>query len=100
MEAGTMVVAEFSITPLGEDELKPFVDAAVREVEKSGLRYEVDAMATTVEGNLEDILDVIKNAHTAVKSMGVERVILEVRIDDRSEGITIEEEVADYRAAV
>lgn len=95
-----MVVAEFSITPLGEDELKPFIDTAVREVEKSGLKYEVDAMATTVEGDLEDIFDVIKNAHTAVKSMGVERILLEIRIDDRSEGVTIEEEVAEYRAAV
>ncbi|MEN6356069.1 MAG: MTH1187 family thiamine-binding protein [Armatimonadota bacterium] len=95
-----MVVAEFSITPLGEDELKPFIDAAVREVEKSGLKYEVDAMATTVEGDLEDILNVIKNAHTAVKAMGVERALLEIRIDDSSEGVTIEEEVADYRAAV
>lgn len=95
-----MVVAEFSITPLGEDELKPFVDAAVREVEKSGLRFEVDAMATTIEGELEDILDVIKNAHMAVKSLGAERVLLELRIDDRTEGITIQEEVADYRAAV
>lgn len=95
-----MVVAEFSITPLGEDELKPFIDAAVREVEKSGLRYEVDAMATTIEGELEDILDVIKNAHTAAKKMGAERVLLEIRIDDRAEGVTIEEEVADYRASV
>ncbi|MHB9036575.1 MAG: MTH1187 family thiamine-binding protein [Armatimonadota bacterium] len=95
-----MVVAEFSITPLGEAELKPFIDAAVREVEKSGLRYEVDAMATTLEGELDDILNVVKNAHAAVKARGVDRVLLELRIDDRVDGVTIQEEVADYRASV
>jgi uncharacterized protein YqgV (UPF0045/DUF77 family) len=43
---------------------------------------------------------VVKNAHTAVKAKGVERVLLELRIDDRVEGVTIEEEVSDYRASV
>lgn len=95
-----MVVAEFSITPIGEDELKPFVDAAVNEIKKSGLKYEVDAMATTIEGELEEILDAVKNSHKAVKALGANRVLLELRIDDRVGGVTINEEVADYRAAV
>ncbi len=95
-----MVVAEFSITPIGKDELKPYVDAAVNEIKKSGLKYEVDAMATTIEGELEDILDVVKNSHNALKALGADRVLLELRIDDRSVGVTINEEVADYRAAV
>ncbi|MCE5315637.1 MAG: MTH1187 family thiamine-binding protein [Armatimonadota bacterium] len=95
-----MVVAEFSITPLGKSEIKPFIDAAVREVEKSGLKYEVDAMATTIEGELDEILNVVRNAHAAVKASGAERILLELRIDDRAYGITIDEEIADYRASV
>lgn len=95
-----MVVAEFSVTPIIGEEMRPYVDAAVDEVKKSGLKYEVDAMSTTVEGDLQQILDVIKKAHDAVKQKGADRVLTEVRIDDRAEGVTIEKEVEGYRANV
>lgn len=91
------VVAEFSVTPLVEGEMKPFVDAAVDEVKKSGLKYEVDAMGTTVEGELDEVLDTVKRAHNAVRQKGVHRFFTEIRIDDKEEGATIEEEVEDYR---
>lgn len=95
-----MVVVEFSITPVVGDELSPYVDAAVEEVKKSGLKYEVDAMGTTVEGDLDQILDVVKKAHQAVKQKGADRVLTEIKIDDRTEGVTIDEEVRSYRASV
>lgn len=95
-----MVVVEFSITPVVGGELSPFVDAAVDEVKKSGLKYEVEAMGTTVEGDLDQVLNVVKNAHQAVREKGADRVLTEIRIDDRAEGVTIEEEVGCYRTSV
>lgn len=95
-----MVVVEFSITPLVETELRPFVDAAVDEVKKSGLKYEVEAMGTTVEGDLEKVMDVVQRAHMAVKRMGADRVLTEIRIDDRTAGITMQEELEGYRASI
>lgn len=95
-----MVVAELSITPIGKDEMKPFVDAAVSEIQKSGLKYEVDAMSTTIEGELEEILNVVKKTHNAVKAIGADRLLIELRIDDKSSGVTINEEVSDYRVSV
>ena len=95
-----MVVAEFSVTPVVGDELRPYVDAAVDEVKKSGLKYEVEAMGTTIEGELEDILRVVLKAHSAVKQKGAQRVLTEIRIDDRTSNVTIDEEVEGYRAAI
>ena len=95
-----MLVAEITITPVVGDELRPYIDAAIDEVRKSGLNYEVEAMGTTVEGELEQVLDVVKNAHEAVRRRGANRVLTEVRIDDRVGGLTIREEVEDYRASV
>lgn len=95
-----MVVAEFSVTPITDQEMRPYVDAAVEEIRKSGLKHEVEAMGTTIEGEIDKILDVVKNAHQAVKSMGVERVITELKIDDKIEGATIEQEVKGYRASL
>lgn len=95
-----MVVAEFTITPVVGDELRPYVDAAVEEVKKSGLKYEVEAMGTTIEGDVEQVFEVVKRAHNAVKQKGADRVLTELRIDDRAEGVTIKEEVEGYRASV
>ncbi|HOM72562.1 MAG TPA: MTH1187 family thiamine-binding protein [Armatimonadota bacterium] len=91
------VVAEFSVTPMVEGEMKPYVDAAVDEVKKSGLKYEVDAMGTTIEGDLDQVLETIKRAHHAVRNKGVHRFFTELRIDDKEEGTSIDEEVKDYR---
>ncbi len=95
-----MLVAEITITPVVGDELRPYVDAAIDEVRKSGLNYEVEAMGTTVEGELEQVLDVVKNAHEAVRRRGANRILTEVRIDDRVGGLTIREEVEGYRASI
>lgn len=95
-----MLVAEFSITPVTGDDLTPFIDAAIEIVEKSGLKYEVEALGTTLEGELDQVLDVIKQAHQAVMNLGAGRVLTEIRIDHKATGVTIEEEVERYRAYV
>jgi len=95
-----MVVAEFTVTPVVGEEMKPYVDAAIELVKASGLKYEVEAMGTTIEGELDQVLDVVKKAHLAVKQMGADRVLTEIRIDDRSVGVTIQEEVEPYRMSV
>lgn len=95
-----MIVAEFSVTPVTGDDLRPYVDAAIEEVRKSGLKYEVDAMATTIEGEFDEVIEVVKRAHNAVKSKGADRVLTELRIDDRRTGVTISQEVEGYRASV
>ena len=95
-----MLVAEITITPVVGDELRPYVDAAIDEVRKSGLNYEVEAMGTTIEGELEQVLDVVKKAHEAVRRKGANRILTEVRIDDRVGGLTIREEVEDYRTSI
>ncbi len=95
-----MLVAEFSITPVTGEDLTPFVDAAIEVVKKSGLKYEVEALGTTIEGELDQVLDVIKQAHQAVVDMGPGRVLTEIRIDHKASGVTMDEEVERYRAYV
>ncbi|MDO8682797.1 MAG: MTH1187 family thiamine-binding protein [Armatimonadota bacterium] len=96
-EVKPMVVAEVSITPLVEGELKPYIDAAVEEIKKSGVKYEVDALGTTLEGDLDTVLEVAKHAHEAVRRKGAERVMTEIRIDEKAGGATINEELEGYR---
>lgn len=93
-----MVVAEFSVIPLSGVEMRPYVDAAIDALKRSGLKFEVGALATTLEGELDQVLDAVKEAHRAVMRQGSERVITELRIDESRTGKhTMEQEVAGYR---
>jgi uncharacterized protein (TIGR00106 family) len=90
-----MVVAEFSVTPLVSGDMRPYVDTAVEEIRKSGLKYEVDALSTTIEGELDVVLEAVKKAHQRVRSQGADRVVTDIKIDDC--GCTMEQEVRGYR---
>jgi uncharacterized protein (TIGR00106 family) len=91
------VLAEFSIVPVVQGEWKPFMDVAVQALQKNGLKFEVGAESTAVEGGLDQVLSAIKSAHQAVMDKGVDRVITEIRIDEKKGGLSINEETQDYR---
>ncbi len=61
-----MLVA-FSVSPLGAGEsVTDAVADAVRVVRESGLPHRTDAMFTTVEGEWDEVMDVVRRATEAV----------------------------------
>jgi uncharacterized protein (TIGR00106 family) len=82
----SMLVA-FSITPLGTgDSVGELVADAVRVVRESGLPNRTDSMFTTIEGEWDEVMDVVKRATDAVAAKAP-RVSLVVKADIRP-GIT------------
>ena len=56
-----MVLLEMSITPLGKGEsVSAYVAECVDLVDRSGLPYELHAMGTIVEGELDQVLDLMQ----------------------------------------
>ena len=81
-----MLVA-FSVTPLGVGEdVAEFVADAVRVVRDSGLPSRTDAMFTTVEGDWDEVMDVVRRAVDAVAAKAP-RVSLSLKADVRP-GVT------------
>ncbi|MEU6997373.1 MTH1187 family thiamine-binding protein [Nonomuraea sp. NPDC046570] len=81
-----MIVA-FSITPLGVGEgVSEPVARAVKVVRDSGLANSTDAMFTTVEGEWDEVMDVVKRAVEAVAEVAP-RVSLVLKADLR-QGVT------------
>ncbi len=77
-----MLIA-FSVAPSGTgDSVAAAVADAVRVVRESGLPNRTDAMFTTVEGEWDECLDVVKRACEAVGRHG-ERVSLVLKADIR-----------------
>ncbi|MGQ0775108.1 MAG: MTH1187 family thiamine-binding protein [Pseudonocardiales bacterium] len=77
-----MLVA-FTVTPLGEsDSVSEPVAEAVRVVRESGLPNETTAMFTLIEGDWDEVMDVVKRAVEAVIAR-TSRVTLSLNADVR-----------------
>lgn len=77
-----MIVA-FSVTPIGVGEgVSEYVADAVRVVRESGLPNSTDAMFTSVEGEWDEVMAVVKRAVDAVAAHSP-RVALVLKADIR-----------------
>ena len=76
----------FSVAPSGtgraDGSVSEAVAAAVRVVRESGLDHRTDAMFTTLEGDWDSVMDVVKRATEAVAPYG-SRVSLVMKADIR-----------------
>ena len=81
-----MAIAEVSVVPLGTKtpSVSQYVARAVKVLEQEkDIRYEMTAMGTIIEGDLDRILAVVKKMHEGTFGEGVVRVLTTVKIDDR-----------------
>ncbi len=80
-----MAVVEVSITPLGTATtgVSRYVAGCLRIVRESGLSHQLTPMGTIIEGDLDDILRVIRQMHEAPFAAGAVRVSTLIKIDDR-----------------
>jgi len=77
------VIAQFKVVPIGKGEsLSSYVAECLRIVQASGLKYQLTPMATVVEGDWDDVMRVIGECHSKVRSMS-NRVVTNIDIDDR-----------------
>ena len=79
------MIAQLSVYPIGEGiSLGRFVRKGVAVIEASGLPYEVGGMSTSIEApDLDTLFDLIKKVHAAHVAEGAERVVIDLKIDDR-----------------
>jgi len=76
----------FSVVPLGMGSSIGDQVAEVMEiVDASGLPYKVNPMATVLEGEWDEVMNLVKICHAAVMK-SAERVVTTISIDDRRGG--------------
>jgi len=81
-----MAVAEISVVPIGtgSPSISGDVAAAVGLLRsEKRLKYQLTSMGTIVEGEVKDILRVAGRMHQAVLDGGAQRVVTNLKIDDR-----------------
>jgi len=80
-----------------ENQVYSVVDKVIDLIAKSGVKYEVGPMETTMEGELDTLLEIVKKAQDICVSEGASRVLSMVKIDYKKEGVTMDEKISKYR---
>ena len=80
-----MAIAEITVVPSGiGPSVSDYVVRAIRVIEKhKGVRFQLTPMGTILEGDLDSILDVVRDVHNCAFDDGVKRVLTLVKIDER-----------------
>lgn len=77
------MLACFTIIPIGAgEELKEEIAEILDIVDKSGLPYKLGAMQTTIEGDQQEVMELIMKCHNHLRSK-TSRVLTSITIDDR-----------------
>ena len=85
------------VLPLNENPY-PIVDAAIKVIQDSGVKYEIGPLEIILEGDdLDRLVEIAKSAHRACFEAGADKVVTIIKIADALEGTTIEGKVGKYR---
>ncbi len=77
------MVVNFSIVPIGkESSLSAQVAEILKIVSESGISYKLHSMGTILEGDWDEIMELIKKCHKKIL-MDSGRVLTTITIDDR-----------------
>jgi uncharacterized protein (TIGR00106 family) len=92
-----MAMIDISVVPVGTQSpsVSRFVAGAVKILQKEpGIKYELTAMNTIIEGDLPQLLSLAQRMHQSAFEAGAVRVVTTLRIDERRDKpLTIEGKV-------
>jgi len=80
-----------------QDQVYSVVDKVINLIQVSELPHVVGPMETTLEGDLDNLLDLVKKAQQACVEAGANRIVSIIKIDYSPDGVTINEKIGKYR---
>ncbi len=96
-----MAMIDISVVPVGtpSPSVSRYVAGAVRLLQNEpGIKYELTAMNTIIEGDLDKLMALAQRMHRSAFDAGARRVVTTIRIDERRDKpLTIEGKVRAVR---
>lgn len=74
------------------------VDLAINVIKESGVKHLVGPMETTMEGDLDQLLEIVKEVQDVCIEAGAERVMTIVKIDYHPDGVLMDDKISKYRS--
>ena len=89
------VIADLCLVPLGVGvSVSEYVAACERVLTEAGLKIQLHAYGTNIEGEWDDVFAAIKRCHEVVHDMGAPRITATLRCGTRTDrGQTMEDKV-------
>ena len=82
---------------VAQDQVYAVVDKVIEAIKASGLKYVVGPLETSIEGDLEELIDLVKKAQDICVEAGANRIVSIIKIDYSPDGVTIDEKIGKYR---
>ncbi len=80
------VIVDFTIVPIGVGvSLSEYIAACERVLAASGLRYEMHANGTNIEGEWDEVFAAIRHCHETLHALGVPRIHTDVKLGTRTD---------------
>lgn len=92
------MVGEIAVIPQVEGSARELIGKAVCEIATQGLRYEVGAAGTAVEGELDAILEAVRAIEKRLQTEGVHRAVIDLRLQLEPHAETLEHQVEGVAA--
>lgn len=74
------------------------VDDAIEIIKKSGIKHKVCPFETVMEGEYDELMDIVKKVHEACYDNGTETMITYIKIQSSATGdVTIEDKMEKYQ---
>lgn len=80
------VTVDLCVIPYGASiSLSPYIAACLREIQRAGLKHQLHAYGTDIEGEWDDVMAVVKRCHEVVHEMGAPRVSTTLKMATRTD---------------
>jgi uncharacterized protein YqgV (UPF0045/DUF77 family) len=83
---------------VAQEQVYAVVDKVIDAIKASGLKYIVGPLETSIEGDLEELIDLVKKAQDICVEAGANRIVSIIKIDYSPDGVTIDEKIGKYRS--
>lgn len=75
----------------------PYVDEAIAVIEQSGVKYQVNPLETTMEGELSELLQIVEEMNKKLVEKGCKNVISQIKILYQPDGASMDVLTEKYR---
>lgn len=88
-------IVEFCIIPLGVGvSLSEYIAACEQVLQEAGLKVELHANGTNIEGDWDVVMEAVKQCHRRVHEMGAPRISTNLRVGTRTDrGQTLSDKI-------
>ncbi len=83
-------------TKNGEDTI-PYIDEAIKVITESGVKYQVNPLETTMEGDLTELLMIVEKMNRKMIELNCPSVISQIKVFYNPDGASMDQLTAKYR---